>query len=251
MLKLKIFFIALWNIWFYFLAGFGVVLLFPVLLIAVSREKWYPALFYLAKYLWSPIITFGMGFIPKIGISPCFDFGKRYVFVANHLSMIDIMLVLIAIPKPFVFVGKIELKKFPFFATIYRKAAILVNRDSYKSRKDVYKQAKRKLSLGYNIMIYPEGTVPDPHVFLGPFKNGAFSIAIEHQIPIVPITMPDNKKRFPFQFDYKYWVGKPGIARCNIHKPVPTTGLTKEELPELKKKIYTVMSDALKEEGYC
>ena len=112
MLKLKIFFIALWNIWFYFLAGFGVILLFPVLLIAVSREKWYPALFYLAKYLWSPIITFGMGFIPKIGISPDVDFSKKYVFVANHLSMIDIMLVLIAIPKPFVFVGKIELKNY-------------------------------------------------------------------------------------------------------------------------------------------
>ena len=76
MLKLKIFFIALWNIWFYFLAGFGVILLFPVLLIAVSREKLYPALFYLAKYLWSPIITFGMGFIPKVIIGDHKYFAK-------------------------------------------------------------------------------------------------------------------------------------------------------------------------------
>ena len=85
-------------------------------------------------------------------------------------------------------------------------------------------------------MIYPEGTVPEPHVFLGAFKSNCIEILRLSIKFNSSITMPDNKKRFPFQFDYKYWVGKPGMARCNIHKPVPTTGLTKEELPELKKK---------------
>ena len=67
------------------------------------------------------------------------------MFVANHLSMIDIMLVLMVVKNPFVFVGKRELEKIPLFNYIYRRAAILVDRESAKSRKNVYHRAQRKL----------------------------------------------------------------------------------------------------------
>ena len=80
------------------------------------------------------------------------------MFVANHLSMIDIMLVLMAVRNPFVFVGKRELEEIPVFNYIYRRAAILVDRESAKSRKNVYHRAQRKLDLGYSVCIYPEGS---------------------------------------------------------------------------------------------
>ena len=191
-----------------------------------------------------------MGFIPVIKHKLDLDYGKQYMFVANHLSMIDIMMTFMAIRKPAVFVGKMELDRLPFFATIYKRAAILVNRDSISSRKNVYIQAKRKLELGFNMVIYPEGLVPEPEVFLAPFKNGAFSIAVEHQIPIVPITLPDCKKRFPFQFSYNFWVGKPGVVRANVHAPISTKGLTQKDIPELKEEVREFMRDALKKEGY-
>ena len=70
--------------------------------------------------------------------------GKQYVFVANHLSMIDIMIIFMTIKTPAVFIGKSDLDRLPIFATIYKRAAILVDRDSASSRKSVYYQAKHK-----------------------------------------------------------------------------------------------------------
>ena len=67
-----------------------------------------------------------------------------------------------------------------------------------KVEKNVYSGAKRKLDMGYSICIYPEGLVPHPDVYLAPFKNGAFSLAIQYQMPIVPITLPDCKNDFLF-----------------------------------------------------
>lgn len=250
MVYLRKFLLGLWNVWFYILAGFGVFLIFPFLLLCLTREKWYAGIFYAGRYFWSPLIMLGMGFWPVVKYKSPLDYNKQYMFVANHLSMIDIMMLFLSIRKPGVFVGKMELERIPLFATIYKRGAILVNRDSAASRKNVYIQAKRKLSIGFNMIIYPEGLVPEPDVFLAPFKNGAFSIAVEHQIPIVPITLPDCKKRFPFQFSYKYWVGKPGVVRANVHAPIETKGMTNADIPKLKETVYQFMTHALKEEGY-
>ena len=250
MLYIRIILLGLWNAWFYILSTVGITLCFPLLLICLLREKWYRGIYFFARYFWSPFILYGMGFIPLVRHKSKIDYNKQYVFIANHLSMIDIMMVFMTIKKPAVFIGKSELDRLPIFATIYKRAAILVDRDSASSRKSVYFQAKRKLDIGFNIMLYPEGLVPEPDVFLAPFKNGAFSLAIEHQIPIVPITLPDCKRRFPFQFSFKYWVGKPGIVRANVHASIETKGLTQKDIPELKEQVHEFMSEALKKEGY-
>jgi 1-acyl-sn-glycerol-3-phosphate acyltransferase len=251
MLYIRIFLLALWNAWFYSLAFVSLVVCFPLLLVCLLREKWYKGIYYLARYFWSPIILLGMGFVPVVRHKTKLDYSKQYVFVANHLSMLDIMMIFVTVRKPAVFIGKSELDRLPLFATIYKRAAILVNRDNASSRKSVYYQAKRKIDLGFNIMLYPEGLVPEPEVFLAPFKNGAFSLAIEHQIPIVPITLPDCKKRFPFQFSYKYWVGSPGKVRAHVHQPFETTGLTKEDQPMLMEKVHAFMEEKLRDEGYA
>ncbi len=191
-----------------------------------------------------------MGFWPRIRLLQKLEKGKNYMFIANHLSMIDIMLVFMAVRSPFLFVGKQELEEIPIFNYIYRRAAILVNRENAKSRKNVYSDAKRKLKMGYSICIYPEGLVPPPDVYLAPFKNGAFSLAIQYQMPIVPITLPDCKKRFPFQFGHKYWLGSPGVARATVHPAIETTGLTSNDLSKLKENTYQFFRKQLKKEGY-
>ena len=241
---------GLWNVWFYILAGVGVVLCFPLLLVFLQREQWYRHVFWLARWVWSPIILYGMGFWPRFKKFQTLEKGKNYMFVANHLSMIDIMLVLMVVKNPFVFVGKRELEEIPVFNYIYRRAAILVDRDSVESRKNVYHRAQKKLDMGYSVCIYPEGLVPHPDVFLAPFKNGAFSLAIQYQMPIIPITLPDCKKRFPFQFGRKYWLGTPGVARATIHPAIETAGLTRNDVAALKEKTYQFFSEQLRTEGY-
>ena len=116
--------------------------------------------------------------------------------------MIDIMLMLSIAKYPVVFVGKKELEKIPIFGYLYRRVAILVDRSSPESRKRVYEKSKKRLDKGLSVCIFPEGGVPEPSIILDQFKNGAFSLAVEFQIPIVPMTFLDCEKKFPYFFAY-------------------------------------------------
>lgn len=173
-----------------------------------------------------------MGFRWKIEQEQAIEKGKSYMFIANHTSMIDIMLMLVCVKNnPFVFVGKKELAKIPLFGFFYKRTCILVDRSSAKSRKAVFLRAQRRLQQGVSICIFPEGMVPEEDVVLADFKDGAFRLAINHKIPIVPMTFYDNKKRF----SYTFFSGGPGVMRAKIHKFLDTKILTIEDTSELNK----------------
>lgn len=213
-----------YRIWFYILVTLPILVLFPILLLSISKESWYPYFFRLARF-WSKIILFGMGFIPIIKRDVNYVDKKSYMFVANHTSMTDIMLMLYASKNPFVFVGKMELSKIPLFGFFYKRTCILVDRDNPKSRREVFKSAQEKLNQGLSVCIFPEGGVPDESILLDEFKDGAFRLAIEHKIPIAPMTFHDNKKRF----SYTFFSGSPGKMRVKIHKIIPTGILEMED----------------------
>jgi len=157
---------------------------------------------------------------------------KSYMFIANHTSMADIMLMLVSVKNPFVFVGKKELANIPLFGFFYKRTCILVDRSSEKSRKAVFLRAQRRLKSGLSICIFPEGGVPDHKIELDDFKDGAFRLAINHQIPIVPITFADNKNRF----SYVFFSGGPGKMRVKIHEFLSTKGLTISDTKALNQK---------------
>ena len=85
---------------------------------------------------------------------------------------------------------------------------------------------------------------------MAPFKNGAFSLAVQYQMPIVPVTLPDCKKRFPFQFSFKHWSGTPGKARAIVHPAIETKGLNKDDIPALKEHTHKFFQNQLRKEGY-
>ena len=156
------------------------------------------------------------------------------MIVANHTSMTDIMLMLAIVRNPFVFVGKKELSKIPLFGFFYKRTCILVDRNSSKSKNEVFKRAQDRLSQGLSICIFPEGGVPDDEsILLDEFKDGAFRLAIEHQIPIVPIVFADNKERF----SYTFLSGSPGKMRGKILPFVETKGLTSENRKDLRDQV--------------
>ena len=231
----------LYRIWFYLLLALPILIMFPFLLITSSSDKLYPYFFKLAR-IWAKTILWGMGYRVQIKKQTEIIYGKSYMFVSNHTSMTDIMLMLAVEKNPFVFVGKKELAKFPVFGFFYKRTCILVDRKSPKSKRAAFESAQKRLSEGLSICIFPEGGVPDPSVFLDTFKNGAFRLAIEHQIPIIPLTFADNKKRFPYHF---LDGGTPGKMRVTIHEPIPTEGLTLEHRDQLKKETRAVISNEL------
>ncbi len=164
------------------------------------------------------------------------------MLVANHTSMLDIMLMLKVSENPFVFVGKKELVKIPVFGFFYKRVCILVDRENSKSRTGVYLRAQRRLNQGLSICIFPEGGVPDEDIFLDEFKDGAFKMAIAHKIPIVPITFYDNKKRFPFDI----FKGGPGKMRAKVHSFFETAQLKETDKIVLKNSVREVILSELK-----
>lgn len=211
----------LYRIWFYLLVALPILILFPFLLISILKESWYPFFFKLARF-WAGFILVGMGFRPVIEREQVPEKDKSYMFVANHTSMADIMLMLVSVKNPFVFVGKKELAKIPLFGFFYKRTCILVDRSSAKSRQAVFLRAQRRLKTGVSICIFPEGGVPEAHIELDEFKDGAFRLAINHKIPVVPLTFADNKKRF----SYTFFSGGPGRMRVKVHKFLATEHLT-------------------------
>ena len=172
--------------------------------------------------VWAIVIVYGMGWWPIIYRDAHMKKGQSYMLVANHTSMADIMLMLLVAKNPFVFVGKAELAKIPIFGFFYKRTCILVDRSDANSRSAVFKRATDRLNSGVGICIFPEGGVPeDRSLVLDSFKDGAFRLAIEHQIPVVPMSFYDNKKRFPFSFFY----GSPGKMRVRTHEIIESRGL--------------------------
>jgi 1-acyl-sn-glycerol-3-phosphate acyltransferase len=213
--------IPLYRVWFYVLMGIPIIILFPVLLVLTISEKTYPLFFKVARF-WAAVILYGMGFWPVIKRAEPMKKDQSYMLVANHTSMTDIMMMLLISKNPFVFVGKKELTKIPVFGFFYKRTCILVDRNNPRSRKEVFDRARKRLHDGVSICIFPEGGVTeDLNVVLDTFKDGAFRLAIDHQIPLIPITLYDNKKRFPFHF----FTGSPGVMRAQTHKAIETIGM--------------------------
>ncbi len=232
----------LYRIWFYILVALPIIVLFPVLIISISREQWYPFFFRLARF-WAKFILIGMGFRYQIIKEEKPVSGQSYMFIANHTSMTDIMLMLVAVKNPFVFVGKKELAKIPLFGFFYKRTCILVDRSNAESRKAVFLRAQRRLKQGLSICIFPEGGVPEEHITLDDFKDGAFRLAINHQIPVVPLTFYDNKRLF----SYTFFSGGPGRMRAKIHSFLMTAGLTVEKTKELKEQARQIILKELLE----
>ncbi|PRX56998.1 1-acyl-sn-glycerol-3-phosphate acyltransferase [Flagellimonas meridianipacifica] len=223
----------MYRIWFYFLVAILIFLFLPLLLATTFSERTYPQFFWLARNFWARPIIYGMGCLPRIEYQEKLEKGKSYMLVANHTSMLDIMLMLLVSQNPFVFVGKKELVKIPVFGFFYKRVCIMVDRDDVKSRTGVYRRAQRRLNQGLSICIFPEGGVPDESVLLDTFKDGAFKMAIAHKIPVVPIVFLDNKKRFSFTF----LSGGPGRMRAKMLHFFNTDKLNEEDKKKLNEEV--------------
>ena len=240
---IKIIFWVLWRVWFYIVMAIPILIMFPFLVLSILTESGYPYFFKMAR-IWAKFILFAMGFYYKIERSQELELHKNYMFIANHTSMVDIMLMLAVINKPFVFVGKKELSKIPLFGFFYKRTCILVDRKSAKSKHRVFERAKNRIQQGLSICIFPEGGVPDDEsILLDSFKDGAFRLAIEHQLPLVPIAFADNKKRF----SYTFLSGSPGLLRGKMLPFIETEGKSMVDKNDLKDQSWKTIHEQLLE----
>jgi 1-acyl-sn-glycerol-3-phosphate acyltransferase len=238
---------ALYRIWFYILVTIPIIIFWPLLVLTTVSEKTYPQFFWLARNLWAPVILYGMGCPPLVRYDQQMEPKRSYMLVANHTSMLDIMLMLRVSRNPFIFVGKKELGNLPIFGFFYKRVCILVDREDSRSRSAVYRRAQGRLAKGLSICIFPEGGVPEESVILDSFKDGAFKMAIAHQIEVVPMTFYDNKRRFPFRF----FSGSPGPLRARVHGFFDTRAYTSSDAASLRTEVRDLIYESLQKGPYA
>lgn len=118
---------------------------------------------------------------------------QRYVVVANHQSMLDIMVALAVVPLPFKFMAKQELFNMPFLGWyMYGADYIPVDRADRESGRKALHKACQRLGKGSSVLFFPEGTRSLTGK-LKPFKGGAFKAATETATPILPIAIDGTR----------------------------------------------------------
>lgn len=165
-----------------------------------------------------------------------------FVIVSNHFSYLDIP-ALGLIPSDLVFVGKASLGKVPLFGYMFRNLHIAVNRNSLKSRAESMLKAKEILDEGMSVVIFPEGGINSPEPpLLGRFKEGAFKIAQDKQIPVIPVTLSYNHLILP---DDGRFLLKHMTAKMVIHTPVFWNSKNPQSVAEVKERCRQVIQEQL------
>src|SRR5258708_27501131 len=161
--------------------------------------------------------------------------GQAYIYVSNHTSFLDLPGLAMLIPGEFRPLAKKELLKIPVFGLIARGATVIVDRSSGESRKRSLDKLKKTLAEGISILLFAEGTQNRSKEILQPFKEGAFRLAIDTQMPVLPMVvigagplMPPGTIRL-----------RPGLIKLIVAPEIPIVG--ERDVAQLKQKTFEVM----------
>lgn len=180
---------------------------------------------------WAKTNTHGIEFIPEYSDKlmqerpPC-------IFVVNHQSFFDIFAMFLTAPWHIRFVGKRSLFKIPVLGQILRHLGTAeIDRGNRTQAIDELNRVAEDIK-AYSLVIFPEGTRSKGRGML-PFKKGAFHLAINHQIPIVPVSIKGSAQIMPAHT----WKVTNGRIQVVYGDPIETKGMTKDDLPALLQRV--------------
>lgn len=166
---------------------------------------------------------------------------QAFVIVANHESQFDILGLYGWLPLDFKWVLKEELRRVPLIGWgCAMLGFIFVNRQKPDQARRAVNRAVADLEAGQGVLFFPEGTRNTGQALL-PFKKGAFRLAIDQQLPILPVTLKNTHRILPTKTLDLF----PGRAQMHIHAPVHTDGMTLDEVPDLISRVRTIIERPL------
>jgi 1-acyl-sn-glycerol-3-phosphate acyltransferase len=234
----------LWKALFLLNFAVSLIILYPLFYILLSKKEWFPKAFQLKK-LWARWIFIIPGIIIKVKyITPADKLPQPAVYCANHASYLDVVAGYIVIPNYFVSMGKKELDKVPLFRSFFKEMNILVDRKSITGSHKAFVRAEQEIDKGHSLFLFPEGGILSNTGQLHNFKNGAFKLAIEKQIPVIPITFLNNWQIFQNGVLTRTY-GQPGISRVVVHEPISTLGMTSNDLVSLRTRVHDIIQHEL------
>jgi 1-acyl-sn-glycerol-3-phosphate acyltransferase len=237
----------LWALWALILFVSSMLVFFiPFLLFSYFRpEPQKTRRFILFSRTWMKVFLTGVGCPLKVKGRENFKKGETYIVICNHNALIDVPISSPGIPGGNKTIAKIEMANTPLFGMLYRTGSVLVDRKNDLSRRESYNKMKEVLNLGLHMCIYPEGTRNKTDQPLKSFHDGAFRLAVDTGMPIIPGLIFNSRLAMPL---HKTFYLRPVPLALHFLEPVPiaetdTVGSLKEKLFEIMKNYY------LKEEG--
>lgn len=175
------------------------------------------------------------------------DRSRSHVVVANHLSNLDIMTCFAAIPLPIRYLAKKELFKIPILAQAMRAVGIVeVDRGGRATAiRSVNRQAAPVIERGHSLIIYPEGTRSRTGL-LQTFKKGAFRMAIDADMPVLPVTIDGSWEAWE---PHSPWVHGKRTITVIIDPAIETAGLTRDDVEDLRNRARAIVSENLRSLG--
>jgi 1-acyl-sn-glycerol-3-phosphate acyltransferase len=241
---------TVFSVWSWFVLGVAVIAWTP--LVALTRLVTMPfdRGAYAAGYLFRKLTVVHQRLTPlwhftTSGTLPD-DMRRPYVVVANHESFVDILLIS-HLPTEMKWMSKQSILRIPLVGWMMRLAKdIPLTRGDPDSAQKALAAARDRLDSKVSVMIFPEGTRSKSGE-LGEFKAGAFKLAIEAQLPILPLAVHGTRDALR-KHDWRL-----GNARAEVRvlDPVPTEGLTVDDLDDLRSRVRTAIAegrDALRAE---
>lgn len=169
--------------------------------------------------------------------------GQSYVFVANHQGAFDIFLIYGFLNRNFKWMMKHQLRQIPFVGYACAKShQIFVDKRGPSKIKQTYDQARRTLSGGMSLVVFPEGSRSFTG-HMGEFRRGAFMLADELQLPIVPLTVNGSFNVLPRFRKWPFVTWHP--LSLTIHAPIFPEGKGPEDINLRMQKSYDAIMSAL------
>jgi 1-acyl-sn-glycerol-3-phosphate acyltransferase len=199
--------------------------------------------FRLWSRIWGRSMTLGMAIRVKTTQRVPLDESGAYVFAINHQVALDIPAVGIGIPCPFGWVAKAELANVPFLgSSIKNSPSVFIDRSHPKKSIESMRVAGERIRKGLSVAIFPEGS-RSHSAELQEFKRGAFMLAIEAGVPVVPVTILNALDLF----NEKTKLARPGTMHIIIGEPIHIEGWTRSDIPRLMDEVRAVMQRELDE----
>lgn len=172
--------------------------------------------------------------------------GQSYVFVANHQGAFDIFLIYGFLSRNFKWMMKRQLRQMPFVGKACESAHhIFVDKRGASKIRETYDRARQTLQGGMSLVVFPEGARSFTG-HMGVFKRGAFMLADDIELPVVPLTINGSFDIMPRTRDMKWVVWHP--LRLTIHKPILPVGKGTDNIKYLEEESYKVVMSGLEEQ---
>lgn len=166
------------------------------------------------------------------------------VFVANHNSFLDTPIVKSVLGFRFLPLGKREQTRTPILGWIYRFNVVLVDRGDAQSRAQSMARMLQLLRKNISVFVFPEGRMNRTPHLLASFYDGAFRLALENQVPVCPFVVTNTRIIMPRGL----WpIRLPRPVTAAFGTPIPTVGMTLEQLPDLKAQAYAAMHQLMRQ----